>query len=55
MQDLFAHARIILTSLQGDDARREALSRLAGEALAEHAQWVVLHRERPFEFVGGGG
>ena len=26
----------------------------ASEALAEHAQWVILHRERPFEFVSGG-
>jgi hypothetical protein len=54
MLDLFQHARMILDSLKSDDAKREVLSRLAGEALAEHAQWVVLHRERPFEFVGAG-
>jgi hypothetical protein len=45
---------MILDSLQGDEAKRDVLSRLAGEALAEHAQWVILHRERPFEFVSGG-
>jgi hypothetical protein len=54
MRDLFEHAQMILTSLPRDEDKREVLSRLAGEALAEHAQWVVLHRERPFEFVGGG-
>lgn len=54
MRDLFEHAHMILTSLPSDDAKREVLSRLAGEALAEHAQWVILHRERPFEFVSGG-
>ena len=55
MLDLFQHARMILDSLTSDDDKREVLSRLAGEALAEHAQWVVLHRERPFEFVSAGG
>ena len=54
MRDLFEHAHMILDSLQGDEAKRDVLSRLAGEALAEHAQWVILHRERPFEFVSGG-
>lgn len=54
MLDLFEHAHMVLTSLQDDEAKREVLSRLAGEALAEHAQWVILHRERPFEFVSGG-
>ena len=53
MTDLFEQAQMVLASLQNDDKKRNALALLAGEALAEHAQWVVLHRERPFEFVGG--
>jgi hypothetical protein len=35
-------------------AQREIMVRLAGEALSEHAQWIVLHRQRPFEFRAGG-
>jgi hypothetical protein len=35
--------------------RQEIVARLAREALAEHAQWVLLHRQRPFEFIAGGG
>jgi hypothetical protein len=34
--------------------QREIMVRLAGEALSEHAQWIVLHRQRPFEFRAGG-
>lgn len=53
MEDLFDHAAIVLASLTDDREKRMVLRALAGEALAEHAQWIVLHRERPFEFVAG--
>jgi hypothetical protein len=35
---------------EGNDAP-EILLRLGREALAEHAQWLILHRERPLQFV----
>ncbi len=34
---------------------RQVLAAVAAEAMAEQAQWVVMHRERPFEFIAAGG
>ncbi len=53
---LFEPAVAALQSGLADPAiRQEIVTRLAREALAEHAQWVLLHRQRPFEFIAGGG
>jgi hypothetical protein len=55
MFDLFEIARAELQESAGDPRQqREILVRLAGEALSEHAHWVVLHRQRPFEIRAGG-
>lgn len=55
MADLFTRAQLVLDSCTDDSVRRMTMIKIADEAMAEHAQWVVLHRERPFEFVAGGG
>jgi hypothetical protein len=34
----------------GVDARR-VLEQLGHEALSEHAEWLILHRDRPLTFV----
>ena len=53
---LFEPAVDALQSGTADPAlRQELVTQLAREALAEHAQWVLLHRQRPFEFIAGGG
>lgn len=54
MFELFELARAELTSADCPRQQREILARLAGEALSEHAYWVVLHRQRPFEIRAGG-
>jgi hypothetical protein len=55
MLDLFDLALAELREHAADPSRqREILVRLASEALSEHAHWVVLHRQRPFEIRTGG-
>jgi hypothetical protein len=55
MHDLFELATGELRANGQDPQRQRAiLARLASEALSEHAHWVVLHRQRPFEVKMGG-
>lgn len=52
MRAIFRNAgQIIRRRLQADDiaGARECLKKLGQEALAENAEWVLLHRERPLE------
>lgn len=49
MQRLFALARRRLDTAQTDDARREILRALGEACLDEHAEWILMHRERPLE------
>jgi hypothetical protein len=38
-----------LDATQNPDARRGILHALGEAALAEHAQWALMHRQRPLE------
>ncbi len=49
MRAIFANARRKLDAAPDPDARRNILRALGEAALAEHAQWALMHRERPLE------
>ncbi len=49
MRQLFASARHSLDAEPEMDTRREILQALGEAALAEHAEWALMHRERPLE------
>ena len=49
MLGLFADARAKLDATPDGHARREVLRALGEAALAEHAEWALLHRDRPLE------
>jgi hypothetical protein len=50
MRRLFANARAALDRADDDpDEQREILRALGEAALAEHAEWTLMHRERPLE------
>jgi hypothetical protein len=49
MLGLFGDARARLDAAPDAAARREILRALGEAALAEHAEWALLHRERPLE------
>ena len=50
MRRLFANARAALDRADDDtDQQREILRALGEAALAEHAEWTLMHRERPLE------
>jgi hypothetical protein len=49
MLGLFADARAKLDATRDGATRRGILRALGEAALAEHAQWALLHRERPLE------
>jgi hypothetical protein len=49
MLGLFADARSKLDATPDGHARREVLRALGEAALAEHAEWALLHRDRPLE------
>jgi hypothetical protein len=49
MRGIFASARRQLDATQDPDARRGILHALGEAALAEHAQWALMHRQRPLE------
>jgi len=53
MSAVFGKAKEILRGLTGPEHQKEAqtlLRDLGKEALAEHGDWLLLHRERPLEF-----
>jgi hypothetical protein len=49
MLGIFASARRKLDASDDPDTRRDILRALGEAALAEHAQWALMHRERPLE------
>ncbi|MGH8117571.1 MAG: hypothetical protein ACREPJ_09740 [Rhodanobacteraceae bacterium] len=49
MRALFASARRQLDTTSDPDTRRAILQALGEAALAEHAQWALMHRQRPLE------
>lgn len=49
MHQLFASARRSLDADTDTQGRRETLRALGEAALAEHAEWALMHRERPLE------
>jgi hypothetical protein len=49
MARMFGNARRRLSDAGSDKARRQILKALGDAALEEHAQWILIHRERPLE------
>jgi hypothetical protein len=49
MQRIFANARAALDQASDADEQREILRALGEAALVEHAEWAVMHRQRPLE------
>ena len=49
MARIFGAAQRRLAQCRGDDERRQVLRTLGEAALAEHAEWTLMHRERPLE------
>jgi hypothetical protein len=46
MLRVFANARLRIQHAADDDEIRQVLQALGGSALNEHAQWILMHRER---------
>lgn len=55
MQRIFSGARRRLDAAKGIAEKREILRVLGEAALAEHAEWTLMHRERPLEHTRLGG
>lgn len=49
MHRIFRNARIKLDQADSEQARRDILRALGEAALDEHAEWILMHRERPLE------
>lgn len=49
MHRIYRNARLALDAAQGARERREILRALGEAALAEHAEWALMHRLRPIE------
>lgn len=52
MARIFANARRRLADAATDAERRRILKALGDAALEEHAEWILIHRERPLEHGG---
>jgi hypothetical protein len=52
MAQIFGNARRRLQTAKSDTVRRQVLKALGDAALEEHAQWLLIHRERPLEHGG---
>ena len=52
MGRIFSNARRKLDSARSDVERRAVLRALGDAALDEHAEWIMVHRERPLEHGG---
>jgi hypothetical protein len=52
MAQLFARARQRLAETDDADTRRNLLRALGDACLEEHAEWLLMHRERPLEHAG---
>ena len=49
MHRIYRHARTALDAVASTQERREILRALGEAALAEHAEWALMHRDRPVE------
>lgn len=49
MQRIFAEARTALDAAENEAEQRDILRALGEAALAEHAEWALMHRQRPLE------
>ena len=49
MRGIFASTRRKLDAARGPDVQRDVLRALGEAALDEHAEWALMHRERPLE------
>ena len=49
MARIFSAAQRRLAQCHGDEEQRQILRTLGEAALAEHAEWTLMHRERPLE------
>ena len=49
MARIFRNAQRRLAGAESDAARRKVLKALGDAALEEHAEWILIHRERPLE------
>jgi hypothetical protein len=49
MHRLFSNARMQLDAARTNSEKREVLRALGDAALDEHAEWILMHRERPLE------
>ncbi len=49
MHHIFASARAALDACSNAEERKDVLKALGEAALAEHAEWTLMHRERPLE------
>jgi hypothetical protein len=52
MGKVFANARRLLVSSEDIAFRRRVLKAVGNAALEEHAEWILMHRERPLEHGG---
>jgi hypothetical protein len=49
MHRIYRNARLALDAASSTQERREILRALGEAALAEHAEWALMHRDRPIE------
>jgi hypothetical protein len=49
MSRIFRNARRKLDEADSDDQRRQILRALGDASLDEHAEWILIHRDRPLE------
>ena len=49
MYQLFSDARHALSTESAPEAQQRIMRALGNAALLEHAEWLLLHRERPIE------
>ena len=49
MHRIYRNARLALDAARSPRERREILRALGEAALAEHAEWALMHRLRPIE------
>ena len=52
MHGIFTNAKRLLDRSDDDEFRRRVLRALGNAALEEHAEWILMHRERPLEHSG---
>jgi hypothetical protein len=52
MGRIFSNARRKLDNARNDAEQRAVLRALGDAALDEHAEWIMVHRERPLEHGG---